>query len=60
MPQLVQHLSQGTTLQAGSVILTGTPGGTGYTLDPPQWLRPGDVIEITVGPMTLVNKVIYA
>ncbi|HEY1610332.1 MAG TPA: fumarylacetoacetate hydrolase family protein [Paraburkholderia sp.] len=43
---LIEYLSTFATLQPGDVILTGTPTGTGWRLDPPQWLAPGDVVEI--------------
>ncbi|KAH8799760.1 hypothetical protein F5884DRAFT_686359 [Xylogone sp. PMI_703] len=58
--QIIEFCSQGTTLQARSVIFTGTPSGVGYTMSPPQWLKPGDQIEITIGPMTLIHGVKYA
>ena len=34
VPRLIAHLSSGTTLQKGSVIMTGTPGGTCSPLAP--------------------------
>jgi len=43
---LIEYLSTFATLQPGDLILTGTPTGTGWRLDPPQWLAPGDVVEI--------------
>lgn len=59
--QIIQFLSQGTTLYAGDLILTGTPGGPGFTMQPPKWLQHGDKIEIEIGNLgTLVNPVIYA
>ncbi|KAL5091553.1 hypothetical protein Trisim1_002771 [Trichoderma cf. simile WF8] len=59
--QIIQFLSQGTTLYAGDVILTGTPGGPGFTMRPPKWLQHGDKIEIRIGNLgTLVNPVTYA
>jgi 2-keto-4-pentenoate hydratase/2-oxohepta-3-ene-1,7-dioic acid hydratase in catechol pathway len=59
IPEIIEFCSQGTTLQAGSVILTGTPSGVGYAMKPPRWLQPGDQIEITVGPMTLIHGIKY-
>jgi 5-carboxymethyl-2-hydroxymuconate isomerase len=44
--RLVEYISSFTTLQAGDLILTGTPTGAGARFDPPRWLKPGDVIEI--------------
>jgi len=59
VPQLIEHLSRGLTLEPGDVILTGTPGGVGMTRTPPRWLEDGDVVEITIeGIGTLRNRVI--
>jgi acylpyruvate hydrolase len=47
------------TLQAGDVVLTGTPGGVGLHRTPPRFLQDGDVVEITVdGVGTLRNRVV--
>ncbi|MBZ0218438.1 MAG: fumarylacetoacetate hydrolase family protein [Fimbriimonadaceae bacterium] len=42
----IAYISTFTTLVPGDVIVTGTPTGAGARLDPPVWLKPGDVIEI--------------
>lgn len=60
IPQIIQFCSQGTTIVAGSVILTGTSSGPGFAMEPPQWLRHDDVVEIRVEKIgTLRNKVRY-
>lgn len=61
IPKLVSYLSQGTTLPAGTVIMTGTPGGIGFFAKPQNLLRQGDEfrVHITGGLGTLINKVIY-
>ena len=57
--RIIEYVSTFTTLQAGDLILTGTPTGAGARFDPPVWLREGDVVEVTVaGVGTLVNEVI--
>ncbi|KAF9895307.1 hypothetical protein FE257_000211 [Aspergillus nanangensis] len=43
---LVSYLSTGTTLQKGSVIMTGTPGGVGNGMKPPKFLKPGNRMEV--------------
>lgn len=54
----IEYISTFMTLQPGDVIVTGTPTGSGARLDPPQFLAPGDVVEIEVnGIGTLVNTV---
>lgn len=56
--ELVEYCSRGMTLEAGTVIATGTPGGVGDTRDPKRYLQEGDVVEIWVeGVGTLRNPV---
>lgn len=56
--EIIAFLSGSTTLQAGTVILTGTPPGVGVAAEPPRFLKPGDevVVEIT-GIGSLKNPV---
>jgi 2-keto-4-pentenoate hydratase/2-oxohepta-3-ene-1,7-dioic acid hydratase in catechol pathway len=44
---LIAYISSFTTLKPGDVISTGTPPGAGARLDPPMYLKPGDVVEIS-------------
>jgi 5-carboxymethyl-2-hydroxymuconate isomerase len=56
---LIHYISTFCTLESGDVILTGTPSGAGARLDPPRYLRPGDVVEVEVSRVgTLRNTVI--
>jgi 2-keto-4-pentenoate hydratase/2-oxohepta-3-ene-1,7-dioic acid hydratase in catechol pathway len=56
--QIIHHLSIGFTLRPGDVVLTGTPEGVGYAMTPPQVLKTGDVVRISVeGIGELVNPV---
>jgi 2-keto-4-pentenoate hydratase/2-oxohepta-3-ene-1,7-dioic acid hydratase in catechol pathway len=56
--RLISELSQGTTLLAGSVILTGTPAGVGAGRKPPRFLRDGDQVEVEIsGVGRLSNRV---
>jgi len=48
VPRLVEFLSGSTTLLPGTVILTGTPHGVGFARKPPRWLKPGDVVTVTI------------
>ncbi|MFI4987025.1 MAG: fumarylacetoacetate hydrolase family protein [Alphaproteobacteria bacterium] len=45
---IIASLSEGLTLEAGDVIATGTPSGVGFAMDPPRFLKDGDVIEAEV------------
>jgi len=54
----VHYLSTFTKLSPGDLIFTGTPTGAGARFDPPRWLAPGDVVEVSVpGLGTLRNTV---
>ncbi len=48
VPTLVSFLSQGTTLLPGTVILTGTPSGVGFSRKPPLFLKDGDTVVVTI------------
>jgi len=48
VPMLVSYLSQFMSLLPGDVISTGTPGGVGLGMKPPTYLKPGDVIKLSV------------
>ncbi len=55
---LVSDLSQSLTLLPGTVILTGTPGGVGFTRTPPVFLKDGDLITIEIeGIGNLANRI---
>jgi len=47
-PKLISYLSEFMTLLPGDVISTGTPEGVGLGLKPPQFLKPGDVVELFI------------
>ena len=56
--EVVAYCSTGTTLEAGTVIATGTPGGVGDSRDPKRYLNADDVVEVWVeGVGTLRNRV---
>jgi transcription initiation factor TFIIH subunit 2 len=58
--QIVEHLSRGTTLRAGTAIMTGTPSGVGFFMEPKGFLKDGDVVEVYVeGIGSLVNKMVF-
>ena len=58
LAELVAYCSTGVTLEAGTVIATGTPAGVGDSRDPRRYLEEGDVVEVHVeGAGTLTNPV---
>ncbi len=46
--RIVAEVSRGTTLAAGTVVLTGTPSGVGFGRKPPVFLKDGDVVEVEI------------
>lgn len=56
--EIVAELSRGMTLKAGTIIATGTPAGVGMGMQPPCFLRPGDVVTCEIEQIgTLTNVV---
>lgn len=56
---LIEYISSFTTLKVGDLISTGTPTGAGARFDPPRYLKPGDVVEVTApGIGTLSNGIV--
>lgn len=54
----ISELSQGMTLQAGTIIATGTPAGVGMGMLPPTFLKPGDVVVCEIEKIgKLVNPI---
>jgi len=58
--QTIAWLSQGTTLEPGSIIMTGTPKGVGFVRKPPIYLKHGDEVRVWIGGGlgTLINPVV--
>ncbi len=48
VPYVIAYLSQFMTLMPGDVISTGTPPGVGMGMKPPQYLKPGDVMTLSI------------
>ncbi|MBP1949230.1 acylpyruvate hydrolase [Virgibacillus litoralis] len=58
IPFLIEFISNLITLKPGDIILTGTPNGVGMAMDPPRFLKDGDVVQIEVEKIgKLKNKV---
>lgn len=57
--RLIADFSRGRALHAGDIILSGTPAGKGCALEPPKFVKKGDVMAVTVEHLgTLVNPVV--
>ncbi len=58
---LIEWVSKGMTLLPGSIIATGTPDGVGFARKPPEFLKPGDVMETEVEHIgKLRNRIVAA
>ncbi len=58
IPRIIAELSAGLTLEPGDVICTGTPAGVGHARTPPEFMKPGDVLETEIRGLGLLkNKI---
>lgn len=58
IPTLIAFLSSIMTLEPGDMIATGTPSGVGFGREPKVFMKPGDSVEVDIGPLgTLQNTV---
>jgi len=48
VPELLAFIAQTCTLEAGTLILTGTPSGVGMGMDPPVFLAHGDTVRVEI------------
>lgn len=59
IPQLIAYVTGFTALWPGDVIVTGTPGGVGFFMEPQGLLSAGDVVEVDItGLGVLTNQVV--
>ena len=58
IPRLVSEFSVGCQLEAGDIMITGTPEGVGFARKPPEFMKIGDVVEVEIeGIGVLRNRV---
>ena len=58
IPRLISEFSAGCRLQAGDIMITGTPEGVGFARKPPEFMKIGDVVEVEIeGIGVLRNRV---
>jgi len=60
IPQIVEALSAGMTLEPGDIIATGTPGGVGEDFKPPRFLKVGDIVESEIELLGRMRNVLRA
>lgn len=56
--EILSELSQGLTLQAGTIIATGTPSGVGMGFKPPKFMSPGDVVRCEIDGIGVLENTI--
>src|SRR5579859_7459938 len=56
LPVVIETLSAGLTLEVGDIIATGTPAGVGFARNPPEFLKPGDLVEAEVDGVGLLRN----
>ncbi len=56
IPRLIHDLSLGQTLEAGDIISTGTPEGVGFARNPPEWMKPGDLLETEIAGIGVMRN----
>ena len=58
--EILSRMSQGTTIPAGTAVMTGTPAGVGAFMKPKSFLNNGDVVEVEVaGVGILENNIVF-
>jgi len=58
--EMVAYYARVLTLEVGDVIATGTPAGVGAGAQPPEFLTPGDVVEVEIGNLGTLSTPIAA
>jgi 2-keto-4-pentenoate hydratase/2-oxohepta-3-ene-1,7-dioic acid hydratase in catechol pathway len=58
IPRIIAELSRGLTLEPGDIIATGTPPGVGYSRNPPEFLKPGDVMETEIAGVGVIRNTV--
>jgi 2-keto-4-pentenoate hydratase/2-oxohepta-3-ene-1,7-dioic acid hydratase in catechol pathway len=56
--ELVSIISNYVSWQPGDIMMTGTPPGVGYGMKPPQYLKPGDIMEARIDKLGAQRNVV--
>ncbi len=60
IPTVIAHVSEFMTLEPGDIITTGTPAGVGFGMDPQVFLKPGDLVEVTIAGLGTQRQTVVA
>ncbi|WP_163969371.1 fumarylacetoacetate hydrolase family protein [Oceanobacillus halotolerans] len=55
---LIEFISNLMTLKPGDIIMTGTPNGVGFAMDPPQFLQDGDKVTLEIDKIGQMENMI--
>jgi 2-keto-4-pentenoate hydratase/2-oxohepta-3-ene-1,7-dioic acid hydratase in catechol pathway len=58
IPHIISELSGGMTLKAGTIISTGTPAGVGMGMQPPRFLKKGDVVRCEIEGIGVLENMV--
>jgi len=56
----IEHLTQAFTLDVGDVLFMGTPSGVGVAMQPPSWLKEGDVVRVEIEKLGYIENTVVA
>ncbi len=60
IPTILSYISQIMTLEPGDIIATGTPSGVGDARDPQVYLKPGDVVQVEIAELGVLENTVVA
>ena len=58
LPRLLKEFSAGCRLEAGDIIITGTPEGVGFARKPPEFMKVGDVVEVEIEGIGILKNTV--
>ena len=58
IPKIISEISTGITLEAGDIIITGTPAGVGLGFNPPKFLKKGDQVICEIPEIGKLKNII--
>jgi len=60
IPELIEFISGGISLEPGDIIATGTPEGVGVFRNPPVFLKAGDIVEVEIEKLGVLRNPVVA
>jgi 2-keto-4-pentenoate hydratase/2-oxohepta-3-ene-1,7-dioic acid hydratase in catechol pathway len=60
IPQIIEQLTLGQTIEAGVIVSTGTPSGVGMGRTPPEYMQVGDVMEAEIDQIGVLRNPIVS